>query len=159
MIRSIKRRRKENKTDYLARLTLLKSGKSRLVVRKTNRYIIAQIIDSNVAQDKVVVGVNSHDLLANGWPKELTGSLKGIPAAYLTGFMLAQKAKEKKVAEAILDLGLYRNVKKSRLYAVLKGAVEGGLKIPHDSAALPEMKKITNEKVAKAFEKAKEALK
>jgi len=39
-----RRRRIASKTDYKARLSLLKSEKPRLVVRKTNRYIIAPII-------------------------------------------------------------------------------------------------------------------
>ena len=64
MTKSIRQRRLSGKTDYKARLALLKSGKPRLVVRKTNRYMIAQIISSDVAQDKVVLGLTSKDLIA-----------------------------------------------------------------------------------------------
>src|SRR3989338_66668 len=105
MGKSIKRRRAEQKTDYKARLLFLKSGKPRLVVRKTNRYIIAQVVESSIAQDKVLFGVTSKDLLSKGWPKEKSGSLKSLPAAYLTGLMLGKMAKGK-VKETILDIGM-----------------------------------------------------
>jgi len=38
--RTIRRRRREGKTDYKARLNLLKSGLPRVIIRKTNNYII-----------------------------------------------------------------------------------------------------------------------
>jgi len=43
-MKTLKRRRQEFKTDYLNRIKLLKCGKPRLVFRKTNRYVIIQII-------------------------------------------------------------------------------------------------------------------
>ena len=157
--RTLKRRRLEGKTDYGARLSLLKSEKTRVVVRKTNRYIIAQIVESDSAQDKVIVGVSSKDLLNNGWPKEAAGSLKSLSAAYLTGFLLGVKMKGK-VKEAILDMGMHRNVNNSRVYAVLKGLVESGLNIPHGKEALPSDENIRkNEKVGKLVDKLKEKLK
>jgi ribosomal protein L18 len=42
-----KKRRLENKTNYTKRLILLKGGYLRLVVRKTNKYLILQIIFIN----------------------------------------------------------------------------------------------------------------
>ena len=57
-----RRRRLESKTDYKSRLALLKSEKPRLVVRKTNRYIIVQIVSSEIAQDKILVGKTSKKL-------------------------------------------------------------------------------------------------
>jgi len=158
MTKTIRRRRREAKTDYKARFHMLKSEKPRLVVRKTNRYVIVQIVESDVAQDKVVAKVSSKDLLNNGWPKEKEGSLKSLPACYLTGFMLVKNLKIK-VAEAILDIGLQRNIKGSRLYAVLKGAVDAGLNIPHNPEALPPIEKIeANETLKSTFEKVKEKL-
>jgi len=140
-----KRRRREAKTDYKARLNLLKSGKPRLVVRKTNRYITAQIVESDIAQDKVITRVSSKDLLNNGWPKEKSGSLKSLQAAYLTGLFIAKKSK---VKDAILDSGLQRNVPGSRIYALLKGALEGGMTVPHNEKALPSDEKLnSNEKL------------
>ncbi|MFH1802589.1 MAG: 50S ribosomal protein L18 [archaeon] len=158
MARTIRRRRRENKTDYKSRFHMLKSERPRLVVRITNRYAIAQIVESDIAQDKVIAKVSSKDLLAKGWPKEKGGSLKSLPAAYLTGFLLVKSLKVK-ISEAILDIGLQRNIKGSRIYAVLKGAVDAGLKIPHNPEALPTKERIEkNESLKTIFEKVKGAL-
>lgn len=145
MTHVVRQRRLEGKTDYKARLALLKSLKPRLVVRKTNRYIIVQIVESDVAQDKTIVGLTSKALLKKGWPKEKAGSIKNLAACYLTGFLLGSMAKAK-VKEAIFDIGMHRNVKKSRLYAVLKGAVDSGLKIPCNLAVLPTEESIKKNK-------------
>ena len=157
-MRSIRRRRQEAKTDYKARLALLASGKPRLVVRKTNRYIIAQIVTSDIAQDKVLAGVTSKVLLSKGWPKENSGSLKSLPAAYLTGMVLAKTAKGK-VKEAILDMGMNRNIKGSRIYALVSGAVDAGLSIPHSKEVLPSQEILAkNKKVGGVFEKVKQKI-
>lgn len=153
MPKSVRRRRLENRTDYKARLALLKSYKPRLVIRKTNRYIVAQIVESDTSQDKVVISLTSKALLSKGWPKELEGSLKSLQAAYFTGFLIGRLAKNK-FKEAIVDLGMYRNVKKSRLYAVVKGAIDAGLSIPASEESLPTLEEIkSNEKLAKIFDK------
>jgi len=157
MTKTIRRRRSEAKTDYKARLALLKSEKPRLVIRKTNRYIIAQIVESSLALDKTLLKVSSKDLLEKGWPKEKVGSLKSLPASYLTGFLLAKKLKGK-VKESILDIGLHRNVSGSRLYATLKGASDAGLKITHNEKALPSLDRIKSNDKDNLFEKIKENL-
>ncbi|HLC54852.1 MAG TPA: 50S ribosomal protein L18 [Candidatus Nanoarchaeia archaeon] len=139
--RTIKRRRREAKTDYNSRLSLLMSKSPRLVVRKTNRYVIAQIVRASIAQDSVIVGVSSKDLLQHGWPESHAGSLKSLAAAYLTGLLLAGKAKLS-TPQAILDIGMQRNVKNSRIYAALRGVVDGGLNVPHNASALPDDKRL-----------------
>ena len=144
-MRTIRQRRLKKKTDYKSRLELLKSGKPRLVIRKTNRYILAQIVESEIAKDKVVVSVTSKDLLSKGWAKENAGSLKSLPASYLTGYILAKKVK-KPEKELILDIGMHRNIHQSRIYAVLKGALDAGLKIKHDEKALPTEEQINKNK-------------
>jgi large subunit ribosomal protein L18 len=159
MAKTIRRRRLENKTDYKARLELLKSGRARLIARKSNRFIIAQIVTSELAQDKVLATANSKELLAKGWPKEKSGSLKSLPAAYLTGMLLVKKLKSP-VKEAILDSGMYRNVKKSRIYAVVKGAIDAGLKVPASQEALPSNEDLKrNEGLAPILEKLSKELK
>jgi len=154
-MRTQRRRRREAKTDYKARLALLKSEKPRLIIRKTNRYIIVQLVQSEIAQDKTLVRVTSKDLLEKGWPKEQAGSLKNLAASYLTGFLLVKKLKEKPDS-AILDIGLHRNISKSRIYAVLKGALDAGLKIPHNEDALPSTEKIKSTDKTNALEKIKD---
>jgi len=157
-MKSLRQRRLAAKTDYRSRLALLKSGKSRLVIRKTNRYMIAQIISSDVAQDKVVIGFTSKDLIGKGWPKEKSGSLKSLTACYLLGLMLGNAAKAK-TKEAILDMGMYRNIQKSRIYVVLKGAVDAGLKIPHNEKTLPTLEEINKKEDLKAiFNKMKDKI-
>lgn len=139
-----KRRRREYKTDYKARLSLLKSNIPRIVIRKTNRYILAEYVKSKEAQDFVATGTSSKELLEHGWKGE--GNLKSVPACYLTGLLLGEKIKKiDKEAEAILDIGLARNAKKGRIYAVLKGLVDSGIKIKHKKEIFPDEKRIKGE--------------
>lgn len=155
-----KRRRREGKTDYLARLKLLESGLPRLVIRKSNLYIYAQIVESKEAQDFVIVGATSKELEKYGWKF----SKKNLPASYLTCFLLINKLKKKKkkLDKAILDMGLNRSIKGSRIYACLKGALDAGLDIPHNSKMLPKEERIKgfhiNQDVEKNFEDVKKRI-
>ena len=56
------KRRKEGKTDYQNRLKMLKSGRPRLVVRKSLRYITAQVIEFTPKGDKTLVSATSKEL-------------------------------------------------------------------------------------------------
>lgn len=156
-----KRRRLENKTDYRLRIELLKSGKPRIVFRKTNKYVIGQCLESENAQDKIITGLTSKELLKYGWPKENLGSLKSLPACYLTGFLLGKRILKKTAQECILDMGMLRNVKKSRIYAFLKGIVDSGVKINASKEIFPDEKRLKGEhtKVKHIFEKVKESIK
>jgi large subunit ribosomal protein L18 len=154
-MRTVRRRRLESKTDYKARLALLKSDKARLVIRKTNRYLIVQFVETDLAQDKVLIGASSSMLLAKGWPKDHSGSLKSLTAAYLTGLLLGNMAK-KNVKEAVLDMGMNRNVHKSRIYAVLKGVIDAGIDIPHNKEVVPSLDEIKrNKNLVEIFNKVK----
>lgn len=158
MPKTQKRRRKEAKTDYKSRFALLKAEKPRLVVRKTNKFIVAQIVDSDTAQDKTLARMTTKDLLEKGWPKEKAGSLKSLPAAYLLGFMIGKKFKDK-TKEVILDIGMQRNISGSRIFAVLKGAVEAGLNIPHNPESFPSDERMkSNKELTKLMESTKEKL-
>jgi len=138
------RRRREKKTDYKLRMKLLKSGKKRIVIRKTNRYIIIQAVESNEARDKILAGVSSRELVKEGWDK--TGSLKSIPAAYLTGLLAAKRIKEKKIREEfILDIGMIINKKGGRMYAAAKGLIDGGIKINVSKDVFPSEERIRGE--------------
>jgi len=154
-----RRRRLERKTDYVARFSFLKSKKPRIAARKTNKYIIAQIVETRIAQDKTIVGITSKYLLGKGWPKDKEGSLKSLPAAYLTGYALGKMAIHKKIKSAIYDMGMHRNVHGSRLFAFLKGAIDAGLEIPHSEESLPTEEHLNkNEKLKGLIEKVKEKL-
>ncbi|MFA5485162.1 MAG: 50S ribosomal protein L18 [Candidatus Pacearchaeota archaeon] len=139
-LRIAKRRRRESKTDYKNRLTLLKSNKTRIAVRITNNYLTIQSIESINAQDKVIKTVSSRDLIKYGWDKKFIGSLKSISACYLTGLLFASQVDPKK--DYIMDFGMNRLVKGNRFYASLKGLIDGKLKIPHGEDIFPSLDRL-----------------
>jgi large subunit ribosomal protein L18 len=141
-LKTIKRRRLECKTDYAMRLNILKSQFPRIVIRRTNKYFIAQIAKSVAAQDKIILGVTSKDLIDYGWDSKAIGSLKSIPAGYLTGYLLAKKAKD---GEYIIDLGMAINHKKGRLFAVIAGLKAGGLNVHANEEVFPSEEKLLGE--------------
>ncbi len=151
------KRRQEEKTNYKKRLGLLKSGKARLVIRKSLSNIMVQIVNYNQKGDETVVTSTSMSLKKLGWNR--TGN---VPAAYLTGLMAGKMAKEKKVDEAVLDLGLQTSTKGSRIYAALKGVVDAGVSVPHSEEILPSEDRISgkhiSEEVAKQFEEVKKKI-
>jgi large subunit ribosomal protein L18 len=141
-LRTIKRRRRENKTDYKARRILLTSGLPRIVVRMTNKYFILQSVESDEAQDKVLATITSKDLLKSGWDEKKKGSLKSIPAGYLTGMLMAKKLGKGKY---IVDLGMARTLSGSRVFSVIKGLIDGGLDIPANEKVFPSEERINGE--------------
>ena len=150
-----KKRRRQGKTNYRKRLILLKGETPRLVIRKTNKYLILQIIESEHAQDKVTSNVNTKDLLKYNWPKEKMGSLKSLSAAYLAGMLIAKKTKKEK---AILDMGLIPNIKGSRVYACVAGFNDYGKKINYDKKIIPQEKRIKQSLGEETFNKIKQEI-
>ena len=155
------RRRREGKTDYRKRLALVKSKKLRFVVRKTNQAVLCQIVQYEHNGDKTLVQASTFELKKLGW----TGPTGNIPAAYLTGMLCAKKALEKKCKEAVFDMGIFRNTPGNRLFAALKGAVDGGLDIPHSDEAFPPADRLSGkhipekgEQIAKQFEEVRKKL-
>ncbi|CCW62045.1 unnamed protein product [Phytomonas sp. EM1] len=167
------RRRREGKTDYYARRqmvlqdkTKFGSPKYRLVVRISNKDVIAQIVQAKIVGDKVLMSAYSHELPAFG----LEHGLTNYAAAYATGLLLARRTLAKlgldkkfegvKDADgsysavrtkkedqgddeaqfpfkAILDIGLARTTTGARVFGVLKGAVDGGIAVPHRPNRFP----------------------
>jgi len=157
------KRRREHKTDYYARTRLTiqdknkyNSPKYRLVVRFTNRDIICQIAYATLSSDHILTAAYSHELPRYG----AKGGLTNYAAAYATGLLAARRVLTKlnlakvyvgqekpdgkkylvKEVEGqnrpfyvLLDVGLNRTTTGSRLFAALKGAVDGGLEIPHNN--------------------------
>jgi len=132
------RRRREGRTNYHKRLALVKSGKNRLVVRKTVKSLVCQIVDYKHKGDLTLVSASTKDLSEFGW----NGGTGKLPSSYLVGYLCAMRAKDKKPGEVILDIGLQRSTKGSRIYAALKGAVDGGLNIPFSEDILPSEERI-----------------
>ncbi len=135
-----KKRRRQHKTDYHRRLILLKGNFPRLVIRKTNKYLILQIVESKNAQDKICFSANTKELLKKGWPEENKGSLKSVTAAYLTGFLLGKKANLNK--KIILDSGLIPSTAGSKIYAAVKGLVDSGIEISYNEKMFPSQERL-----------------
>ncbi len=138
------RRRREGKTNYRKRLKLILSGKPRLVARKTLNHIIAQVVEARVEGDHVLVAAHSSELRKFGW----LASCDNTPAAYLTGLLAGYRALKAGIKEAILDIGLHRPTRGARVFAVLKGAVDAGLKVPYSEEILPSEDRIRGEHIA-----------
>jgi len=155
------RRRREGKTDYQARKNLIiqdknkyNTSKFRLVVRFTNKDVVAQIIYAKIKGDFVLAAAYSHELPRYGVQTGLTN----YAAAYATGLLVARRVltklkladKYKGVASVdgklfnvepiadgpkpfyvLLDVGLTRTSTGNRVFGALKGAADGGLGVPH----------------------------
>lgn len=150
----------EGKTDYYARKRLIIQAKNkymtpkyRLVARISNHQVICQIVSSEIVGDKVLCSAYSSELPRYGVSLGLTN----FPAAYCTGLLVARrllkklnladlyKGNEKVTGETVeieedenkgpfrcvLDIGLHRTTTGAKIFACLKGAVDGGLDIPH----------------------------
>lgn len=140
------RRRREGRTDYRKRLALIKGRTTRLVVRKSLRTITVQFVDFGENGDIVRAAATSQDLESQGW----THSTSATPAAYLTGLLAAKRAKAKGIEEAVLDLGRNEPIPGGRIFAALKGVLDGGVDVPHDEDVLPDEKRIKGEHLTDA---------
>lgn len=161
------KRRREGKTDYYARKRLVTQDKNkyntpkyRLIVRFTNKDIVCQIAYAKIQGDVIVCAAYSHELPRYGVKVGLTN----YAAAYSTGLLLARRLLHKlKLHEAYtgqenvdgaeynvesaedgpsafrcyLDVGLNRTTTGARVFGALKGAVDGGLDIPHSVTRFP----------------------
>ena len=119
------RRRREGKTDYRRRLALLKSGETRVVVRRTNGNVIVQFVGWAQEGDQVQATAVAQELAKLGWE----GSPKNTPAAYLTGLLAGKRAAAAGVASAVLDIGRHVPSKGSRVFAALKGVQDAGIEV------------------------------
>lgn len=152
-MKTIKKRKKQRKTDYGKRFKLLKGNSPRLVMRKTNKYITAQYVESMQTRDKTRISVNSKDLIKHGWPKEFEGSLKSLPAAYLTGFLIGKKITKDKKKSPVADFGMMKVLHKTRIFAFLKGVIDAGVDMKHDEKTFPNEERISGKNLKKDFSK------
>lgn len=145
MARSLKfRRRREGKTNYHKRLKLLQSGKPRLVIRRSNTGVYCQIISYEPAGDRVLASASSKDLRKVG---ATSFSAKSLPGSYLIGFTAAVRARKAGVEEAIVDFGMFSATKGNRLFAAVKGAIDGGLTIPVNDDVLPPAERLAGKHI------------
>jgi len=141
------RRKREGRTNYLRRLSLLKSRKPRLVVRKTNKHTLLQVVEYHPDGDKVLCTVSTRNLLKQGW----TASTSNSAAAYLAGRLLAKQLKIK--GEIIVDIGLQIHKKGSRIYAAVRGVKEGGIAVKCSDDVLASDDRLSGEHLSEAVRK------
>eukprot|EP00766_Chilomastix_caulleryi_P000410 gnl/Chilomastix_caulleri/14.p1 GENE.gnl/Chilomastix_caulleri/14~~gnl/Chilomastix_caulleri/14.p1 ORF type:complete len:259 (-),score=100.80 gnl/Chilomastix_caulleri/14:139-915(-) len=156
------RRRREGKTDYNLRKQLVSQDKTkfnipkyRFVVRISRKNVICQIISAKLDHDEVLCCAQSNELPRYGIPV----GLKNYAACYCTGLLLARRLLNKLGIDSIfsgvekvtgefldieeaemerrpfrcnLDIGLKRSTTGARVFAAMKGAVDGGIYIPHN---------------------------
>ncbi|OON19547.1 ribosomal L18p/L5e family protein [Opisthorchis viverrini] len=161
------RRRREGKTDYFARKRLIWQAKNkyntpkyRLVVRITNRDIVCQVVYARMNGDRVLSCAYAHELTRYGVKVGLTN----YAAAYCTGLLCARRVLQKLKLDSLyagaektdgedynvesiegekgafrcyLDVGLARTTLGANVFGALKGAVDGGLSIPHGTNRFP----------------------
>jgi len=133
------RRRREGRTNYRRRLNLLRSGKIRIVVRKTLNNMIIQFIDYKEEGDNILVTVNSNELKKKYNWKFSTST---TPAAYLTGLLAGKKAIDKGIDECVLDIGRHPPVTGSKIFASLKGIIDAGINCPYSEEKIPNEDRI-----------------
>jgi len=165
-----KRRRREGKTDFQARRKMVRQDKNkynnkkyRLIVRFTNKKVICQVAYATIAGDKIVCQATSSELTKFGIPM----GHKNYAAAYATGLLIARRTlktfgladtfkgketldgeeyhvedeeSEQRPFKCILDVGIRRTCVGARMWGALKGAVDGGLHIPHSTKNFPGFK-------------------
>jgi len=161
------RRRREGRTDYYARKRLVIQDKNkyntpkyRMIVRSSNTDVCCQIAYARLEGDIVICAAYSHELPRYGVKVGLTN----YAAAYCTGLLLARRVLQKFKLDttyegndnidgsmfcvedqdegpgafrACLDVGLARTSTGAKVFAALKGAVDGGLDIPHSEKRFP----------------------
>ncbi len=138
------RRRREQKTDYMQRKRLIKSGKIRVAIRPSNKALNIQFIRSVKGGDQTLTQVRSKDLEKFGW----NIATSNLPAAYLTGYLAGKKALKSDIEEAILDIGTFEALPKTRLFAALKGIADAGIDIPYGEKMIPDEERIRGEHIA-----------
>jgi len=138
-------RKRKGLTDYRKRLKLLMSGKPRLIIRRSLNNITSQVAEYTPSGDIVKVSAVSTELKKYGWNFG-TGN---VPAAYLTGQLLASKIRKKKVdaTKVILDVGIHSTVKGSRIYAALKGVIDAGISVPAGEGIFPVDERLTGQHI------------
>jgi large subunit ribosomal protein L18 len=134
-----RKRRREGKTNYYVRYRLIKSKHIILVIRKTNRYILAQFIYPTPIGDYTLAAAHSRELVKLfGWK----GCTKNTPAAYLVGLLAGLRAKKLGITKAVAYIGLHRPVRGSKIFAVIKGVLDAGIEVPVDKEMLPDDNRI-----------------
>lgn len=149
------RRRRDGTTDFCKRLALVKSGSTRMVVRRSNRNVRIQFVEFDPKGDRTILTVDGLALAGQlKWP-----SKRNVWTAYLVGMYAGVEAAKKGVKEFVLDIGRYTPSKGNLVFAAMKGAVDAGLKTSYSEDMVPTQKLSSPPDSLKgAFEEAKKRI-
>lgn len=124
-----------------------------------NRDIICQIVAARIAGDEILTAAYAHELPRYGIKHGLTN----FSAAYCVGLLCARRHLQKigldekyvgveevdgemfdieedenrRPFTALLDIGLVSTSTGNKVFAVMKGAVDGGINVPHNEKRFP----------------------
>ncbi|CAM2699594.1 unnamed protein product [Rotaria socialis] len=142
------KRRRQGKTDFYARHALIHQDKNkyntpkyRLIVRITNKDIVCQIAYARIEGDYIIASAYAHELPRYArrtlQKHKLDSIYKGTTD--VTGGQFENEAVEgeKRPFRCYLDVGLARTTTGAKVFGALKGAVDGGLDIPHSTRRFP----------------------
>lgn len=142
----------QDKTKY-------NSPKYRLVVRFSNKDVTCQIVKATLKSDVVLAAAYSHELSNYGAKVYKGCGMKNYAASYATGLLLARRiltilglneqyagqtkpdgkdflvkrtGEDRRPFKVLLDIGLHYTTTGARLFGAMKGAVDGGLAVPHN---------------------------
>lgn len=145
------RREREGRTDYRYREKLLRSRKPRLVVRISLRHVRAQVATPASSGDDILASAFSKELSEWGWK----GYTSNTPAAYLVGLLCGHRAIDSGVEESVLDIDRFVSSPQAKVFAVLKGALDSGLDVPHREDFLPTEERCRGEHISSYAQKLK----
>jgi len=139
--------------------------KYRLVVRISNNVVTAQIAYATLKSDRILAVAYSAELSRYGANITKKGGQKNYAACYATGLLLARRVltnvglaksyqgvvkadgtyyrvkqsdtEQRSPFKVFLDVGLTRTTTGSRVFGAMKGAVDGGLFVPHKPKRFP----------------------
>jgi large subunit ribosomal protein L5e len=138
--------------------------KYRFVVRRTNKKILTQIIWATIQGDRVLCQADSSELKNFGLEAGLTNYASAYATGLLCARRLLKQLGlndmykgvekpngelydlygdnqgergEKRPFKAFLDVGLVRTTTGNRVFGAMKGAVDGGVYIPHNNKRFP----------------------
>ncbi len=138
------RRRREGKTNYHLRRRLVRSGRTRAVVRVTNSHCLVQFVKARITGDITLSASHSRELKDFNW----NNATSNLPSAYLVGLMAGLKGKEAGISTAILDIGINPPIYGSRVFAALKGIVDAGIEVPHSDKIFPTKSRLNGSHIA-----------
>src|ERR671931_205302 len=135
------KRNRQGKTNYRKRVALLLSRSNFIVAKVSDQNVSGQVLKPTINGDMVTCSAHSRELRKYGWK----GSMKSLPACYLTGFLLGKKSIANSTNNAILYTGTDSFT--PRIAACLKGVIAAGINVPVSEDKLPTDDRISGKHI------------